>query len=227
MFENLKNAVIAEQEKRLSEALEYIENGFCESWRADEKIKSDNGIRRYSTDLRWKQYTDGEISREKAVALATARAKKAAEKRIAEALEKIESVAAAGDLEEVTVSVEWAKSRLWGYNPTATVCTFPAGRRSVGRASGCGYDKESAAIAAALNDQKSVLKVLYSMAESAIEAGKSYRDFIGYGSGYSAIPYFEGGVGSSCFWSIFDRAGYRARSTGSGKTFDCWTITKK
>lgn len=227
MFENLKNAVIAEAEKRLAESLEYIENGFCESWRPDEKIKSDNGIRRYSTDFRWKQYTIGEISREKAVALATARAKKATEKRIAESLEKIESVAAAGDLEEATITVEWAKSRLWGYNPTATVCTFPAGRRSVGRASGCGYDKESAAIAAALNDQKTVLKLLYSMAENAIEAGKSYRDFIGYGSGYGAIPYFEGGVGSNCFWSIFDRAGYNARSAGSGKTFDCWTITKK
>lgn len=227
MFENLKNAVIAEAEKRLAEALEYIENGFCESWRTDEKIKSDNGIRRYSTDFRWKQYTSGEISREKAVALATARAKKETEKRITESLEKIESVSAAGDLEEATITVEWAKSRMWGYNPTATVCTFPAGRRSVGRASGCGYDKESAAIAAALNDQKSVLKVLYSMADSAIEAGKSYRDFIGYGSGYGAIPYFEGGVGSNCFWSIFDRAGYNARSAGGGKTFDCWTITKK
>lgn len=30
-------------------------------------------------------------------------------------------------------------------------------------------------------------------------------------SGHSVLPYFEGGVGASCFWSILKDCGYETR----------------
>ena len=90
---------------------------------------------------------------------------------------------------------------------------------SAGYASGCGYDKESSAVAEALNKNNSFLKVLYTLKENALEAGASdhsktactgvdNRNIIGYGSGYSVLPYFEGGVGVNCYWDILKKAGF-------------------
>ena len=106
-----------------------------------------------------------------------------------------------------------------------------------GTASGCGYDKESAAIAEALNQCDSVLQLLYTYKENALAAGESDESktascgrsncsIIGYGAGYGAIPYFEGGVGSSCFWSILKKCGFTV--TGHhGTHSDFYTIEKE
>lgn len=42
---------------------------------------------------------------------------------------------------EATFNIIWVKSRTWGYNPNVKW-----GNQTVGKASGCGYDKESAAL---------------------------------------------------------------------------------
>ena len=67
--------------------------------------------------------------------------------------ERLEAADKAGKLLEINISVNWTKSRTWGANPHAEcwLCFEDAeyGTRSAyseGRASGCGYDKRSAAV---------------------------------------------------------------------------------
>ena len=154
------------------------------------------------------------------------------------AIKKAEAVAAAQTLIACRISVEWKKSRMWGYNPHATIdaCTVDADgvtecTTTTGRASGCGYDKQSAAIAEAFNASPAILKALYNAEEKRLKGRESRkqsrRDFIGYGSGSSARPYFESGCGVSVFYKIFESCGYTFEQVASGKTFDAYKITKK
>jgi hypothetical protein len=75
---------------------------------------------------------------------------------------------------------------------------------------GCGYDKHSTALAEILNLHLPILKRLYKAEDKRLGIKKSdaRRDVIGYGSGYGVVPYFEGGVGSSCHVQILERLGY-------------------
>ena len=65
---------------------------------------------------------------------------------------------------EITVAIKYNRSRTWGYNPNATVRATVRDKNnrvialdtSTGRASGCGYDKTSAATCHAYNLNKVV-----------------------------------------------------------------------
>lgn len=154
------------------------------------------------------------------------------------AIKKAEEVAAAPTLTACRISVEWKKSRVWGYNPSVTVDAWTVDAdgatectTTTGRASGCGYDKQSAAIAEAFNASPAILNALYKAEEKRLKGRESRkqsrRDFIGYGSGSSARPYFEGGCGVSVFYKIFENCGYIFEQVASGKTFDSYKIIKK
>ena len=126
-------------------------------------------------------------------------------------VEEVEAPAA------VSISVEWHNSRMWGANPHA-IATGDK-RRSEGRASGCGYDKLSASLASAFNQNPEILKILYDHAE----AGEAFP----YGvHTFAGLPSFAGGYGVSCFYSIFEACGYTFRQVASGKTFDVYEITR-
>jgi len=143
---------------------------------------------------------------------------------------KVEAIEQAPDLIEAGIGIEWKRSYMWGNNPTAELKVRSEddfNRFNSGSIGGCGYDKESTAVANVCNQSKSILKYLYKLAQDAIEAGRDYREFIGYGSGYGILPYFEGGVGTSCYYSIFDKMGFKLDKIASGKTFDAYNITKK
>lgn len=56
--------------------------------------------------------------------------------------------------------------------------------------------------------------------------GYSWGSVLGYGSGYSVLPYFEGGVGMSSLLDLFKRGGYSVRSATSGRLFDCYLIDR-
>lgn len=75
---------------------------------------------------------------------------------------------------------------------------------------GCGYDKHSTALAEILNLHPAILKRLYKAEDKRLgtKGSDDRRDVIGYGSGYGVVPYFEGGVGSSCHVQILERLGY-------------------
>lgn len=220
MFTLLKERYLKERQNKKHETRFYIENGFYQSWSDEHKIASDEGLKQYSTETRYNQYKNGVITREKAVDYAAARMEKQIDKEIAATLEKLERIEKAPDLQYISINVRYTKSATWDYNPTATANTNNG--TTTGYASGCGYDKESSAVASAFNDNYSILKVLYTIKENALKAGLSdasktactgvdNRTVCGYGAGYGIFPYFEGGVGVGCFWDILKKAGFTTR----------------
>jgi hypothetical protein len=92
---------------------------------------------------------------------------------------------------------------------------------------GCGYDKESTATGEALTQINALMQELCKAANEAIKAGKSYRDFIGYGSGYSVVPYFEGGVGFTCHQHILEKLGYKFKHVHWTDKTDVYEFTKE
>ena len=233
-FPRLFAEINANYDRLTSDTFHYIRLGWFPSWANEHHNDPDRGIKQYSTARRWEQYKAGEITREKAIELAEKRAVNEIEKNRARKIANLEAAANAPRISSASITVEWAKSRTWGANPTAKFLNIGDGQ-TVGHASGYGYDKESAAIAEAMNDSPSALRVLYELGEAALNRGESPRSTsscsgyhwgtcIGYGAGYSVLPYWEGGVGSSCFWRILEKAGYTVRHAGSGKMFDCYTF---
>lgn len=235
VFLELVKAVNAEAELRKDGKRFYIENGFCRTWAAEHRTDPDRGLKEWSTPKKWEAYQAGTLPREKAVEIAQKRAAADVEKWREKQLSKLRTAAAAPALSFLSVSVEWKRSSTWGHNPTATARTDDG--TFSGYASGCGYDKESAAVGEALNKSPAVMRVLYQAAEQAMENGESFKtlssgcvswgDVLGYGSGYATLPYFEGGVGVSCFWSILQKCGFVCRCSGSGRWFDTYTAERK
>jgi len=222
MFERLTKAFLEDRETERQRNEFFIIHGYCESWSKEQQNESDNGLKRYSTARRWEQYQAGEIDRAKACELAIKRMNKEIEKEISLKLAHLEAVANAPEVRYISVNVEYKRSSTWGYNPAVKVITNGESGIFRGYASGCGYDKESAAVADAFNKSLGILKILYTLKEKALEAGESdksetactgvdNRSCIGYGAGYSVIPYFEGGVGVNCFWSILKALGYETQ----------------
>lgn len=133
-------------------------------------------------------------------------------------LDKIAAAEAVKLPDGVSISVEWKKSRTWSANPHATV--YGDFTVSKGRASGCGYDKESAAIASAFNANPEVLAIIYTAVEAGVKPGYSVFDSVG-------LPFFDSGCGVECFYKVFANCGYQFKRTASGRTFDCYAIEKK
>ena len=200
MFNNLVKLALQENAENVKKRIEYL-------------ALHDSTLRNWSTETRWNQYEAGTITKEQAVAYAAKRIAKDAEKRNTKTIAKIEKVAAAPDLQFITINTWFTKSG----SCHAEISTN-TGRYS-GVAHGYGYDKQSAAVAECFNADPAILKVLYTLKENGIKAGKKKsafgdnRDIIGYGAGYSEVPYFEGGVGIECFISILKKAGYETRTT--------------
>ena len=122
-------------------------------------------------------------------------------------------------LENASIVVEWKRSAMWGSNPTATViANYDTNHATKGRASGCGYDKESAAIATAINASPSIMRVLYEHAEN----GGSFPYSV---YTYAGLPYFGGGCGVSCFRNVFEGCGYEWRDLVHRKTFHSYIMT--
>lgn len=148
------------------------------------------------------------------------------EKRLAKNLKRIETIKnAKNDIDTITINVDWVKNQTWGHNPHATIYTNN-GDITEGKASGCGYDKESAAIAQALNQNNDILKLLYIAKNKKMTLkNTNNHDLLGYGSGYGVLPYFEGGVGVSSLLNIFRKLNYNIVEHHTNKS-DFYTITK-
>lgn len=218
-YENLKKLRIAEIRKNYEIDAEKLRKLVAE--------KDRYRLSYFATDLRIKQVLDGLISFDDFLQIAEKRAQKKIEKELESLDAKLEKIEKADTLQYVTISVAWVKSRVWGSNPHAELKTNNGIFR--GTASGYGYDKESAAVAAALNQDFSILKMLFDVKEKALAEGQenNSRDILGYGSGYYTLPYFEGGVGVNCFRSIFENCGYNWEHIANGKRYDVYRVTAK
>lgn len=228
MFENMKIMLEEENAQRKEQTAHYIENGYCATWAENERKHSDNGIRKYSTPAKWEAYQAGRIDREKAVQLATARAGREIDKSTARKMAALEKAEAAPDVQSVAIHVEWKRSRTWGYNPHASV-VINAMNRYEGGASGCGYDKRTAAVGEALNQSAVIRRMLYQAKEKALAEGwrpensaHSNAGCINYGAGYGVLPYFDGGVGMGSFEGVFNACGLRLVVRDEGKHYDSY-----
>lgn len=234
IFPHLLAEVHNKHNRRQDTTAHYIARGWFPTWAEENRNNPDRGLEAYSTPKKWEAYKAGEITREKAIELATARAYREIAKDRQKDIDKLERIAIAPELQFASINIEWVRSSTWGYNPHATVSAD--NMTTEARASGCGYDKASAALGSALNANPAILKILYTTAENALQRGErfngynngnvTWRDVLGYGSGYDVLPYFEGGVGVSCHERIINGCGYNFRMTATGKHFDSYIITK-
>lgn len=227
-FEHLAHMIEREAEQKQKNARDYIEKGYIESWSDEHKKQSDNGLERESTPTRWKQYKNGEITREKAVEFAIKRRLKEIDRETIKKQDKLLRARDAEEIKNVSISIDWKRSTTWGYNPTATV-TINGIQQFTASASGCGYDKRTAAVGSALNQSIIILKMLYTAKEKALKKAPakirnnpdaSNADLIHYGAGYGVLPYFEGGVGMTSFRGVFEACGLRCTHTHETKTTD-------
>ena len=214
MFENLKKAINSHYdgaEKDFSEKLDGLTVGAAlDSWYYRDRMTA--------AALKAAQEMEkGEALPDCIKAKMCARFHRENEKERAAKLEKLEAAAAYNLPSFASVSVEWKKSAMWGYNPTATVCGDI--RRTEGKASGCGYDKGSAAIASACNVNPEIMRILYEHAEKGGAFPYSVHTFAG-------LPSFDVGCGVSCFGPVFAACGYTWKNVASGRLFDAFTIER-
>ena len=226
-MKELIKAIKAEAENKKQKAVNIILNGYGND--------ADRELRQYSTPKNWEKYTAGTLSRDEAAKRAIKRADAEIDKQAQKDIEHVNTVENAPSITDVKIVVDWVKNSYWGMNPHATVTAWSGDAfvgEHFGKASGYGYDKQSAAICEAFNKCDALLKLLYQAEERRLEENAttgqstSRRDFIGYGSGYGVLPYFEGGCGVSVFYKIFESGGFKFESIASGKSYDIYTIKK-
>ena len=212
VYEMIKKEVIVENETYCKNMLDAIE-------------KREEILKRESTPTRWNQYQKKMITYPELIEYTSERIKRKYRKMLQSELELLKQIEEAEIPNEITIHIDWIKNMYWGSNPHATITDDK--RRYFGTASGCGYDKRSAAIAEALNQSCSILKILCNKKEHELQIGKTGMNgkLIGYGSGYSAIPNFEGGVGIESFRRIFENCNYNWNDY-SGEKYDMYIITK-
>ena len=133
-------------------------------------------------------------------------------------------------IKKITIATDW-RSNWAGNQCKATVSViydnYETAEYIGERTTGGGYDKESTATKGALNQINALMQELCTMANEAIKAGKTYREFIGYGCGYDNMPYFEGGVGFDCHRNILQKLGYKFEHAHSTKRTDLYIFTKE
>ncbi len=123
----------------------------------------------------------------------------------------------------LVITVEWKRSRMWGSNPKAYT-NYGFEGNSIG---GCGYCKRSTATAEALNSHLGILQLLFHKEERRLNENPQpdRRSYIGYGSGYGAIPSFEGGVGVESHRSIIEGLGLVWRNISCTDLTDVYMIS--
>lgn len=196
--------------------------------RLEKSEYKETALKNALTETRWIQYQKTG-DRKTAVEFAKKRLAKQYGKNLEKKINRIRIAESADNVTEIAINIIWKRSRTWGYNPHVNVRIFTDTmvKEFSGTASGCGYDKESAGIADALNKSNELLKALYNAKEKALENGwknesdcSSNATCIAYGAGYGAIPYFEGGVGFSSLEAVLNKCGFTLNHRNHTKTTD-------
>lgn len=129
-------------------------------------------------------------------------------------------------IRSINIITEWKDSKTWGKNPSVKVAIYYT-RKNLstgvecceGFASGCGYCKESSAIAQAFNSSQLLKALLIKAKEKALKQGEA----LPYGSGYGAIPYYSQGVGVNCLMGLLEYLGAKT-SEQHGKNSSAYQI---
>lgn len=140
-------------------------------------------------------------------------------KQRARDLKKLDMIAQADTLKYIEVRVEWKKSATWGHNPHAEAWTS-GGYYNTGKASGCGYCKESAAIGEALADSLSLQRFI-------IENLSKLKDEYGIETRWGLARLSISGKGVSTLLNIFRRVKGWTINEMHGRSFDGYRIERK
>jgi hypothetical protein len=135
------------------------------------------------------------------------------------------------EIKRIVVATDWRRGSMQSNQCKAEIkVTYADYSRETfesDRTGGCGYDKESTAIADAFNRINALLKELALKANEAIEKGEGYREYIGYGCGYGTLPYFEGGVGFNSQERSLNSLGYKMNHLHWTKKTDIYEFVKE
>jgi len=219
-FINIRNQKLNELEKRKTITLNYIKNAI--SFEGNYAMVEDT--KKYIGYTLTKLQAQKTLEKQKEIL--TKKAIKEYEKNKNNFLTMIEELENCKiDDINLNINIEWVKNKTWGNNPNCEIYFFnyENSKRVFGNASGCGYDKESSAIAKALNQIKEVKALLNYNYEIALQKDNNitFRSALGYGADASG---FDGGVGTNCFITIFEKCGYKMEHIASGKMFDSWIV---
>lgn len=129
-------------------------------------------------------------------------------------------------IKNMTITIEWKKSRTWGANPHAEIKgqyidgTFF--RDDGFSCSGCGYDKASTVLSQIFN--KYLRYKLIATAKS-----KKKKEAFPYGAYFrkDSLPSFEYGVGVSCYQNMTKALGGKFQYITSTNTLDVYYIEFK
>lgn len=138
--------------------------------------------------------------------------------------EKIDGYIYQREVEHVRIEIEWKKSSVWGANPHATAYVYYKNHDCEilkATCSGCGYDKESTVIAQVYN--KIFKYKLYK-----IQKNSSKKKKAPYGIHWSEFaPYFDGGIGTNCYYFITKYIGGKFKDVAHTKHDDIYEIIMK
>lgn len=161
---------------------------------------------------------------------ARSEARKAARKAAKENL-KIETEKNQKPVKEMTITIEWTKSRTWGSNPHASAkINFMDGSfiRSEGyTASGCGYDKESTVIGEIFNNfmKYKLWQIPYEVIANSRPTNIENPAPYGIHAYLVNSRSYGQGIGTNCYYDIAKYIGGKFEHISSGKTFDVYKYT--
>lgn len=180
--------------------------------------------RELSKQFHW--ITKGELDYEMNHVRKTYKTEQGFIKHLANVNQKNEDKFGMCDVKRIELDITWKKSRTWGYCPHCEYEvwmqdeTFHHGTTS---ASGCGYDKHSTVIANVFNK---FCKGMAWRKRNSSKVAPYGICHVGKGADKSWPPYFEGGIGASCYPAIVKYLGGEMESH-EGRTWDSHTITFK
>ena len=214
MFINLKNSLMSKNNEEVKRQLENIEN------------ENMNTLNFYTTNLRQEQFKEGKISMDKFKACAKTKMLKETKKQLDKELKELEKIENNHKLfDTLYIQIQSKKTSL-GYQFKATLSDSI--EKIEGKyTGGWGYDKLSSAISEVLNEYLPLKELLYNYKEKYLFENKliqaNNHEIFGYGSGYGILPYFEGGVGVSSYYEIFNTIGLEFKQIDDS----LYIITKK
>ena len=231
-FDNLRNKIETELQKELNKDLLKIYDikDINEFLYQKEDYSLVHLYNNNITKLQKEKINNNLLDIEKVKNIIIKKLQKKHEKALSEKLNLLKQIENAPDFDGAKITIEWKKSSMWGNNPTAEACIYGIEVVSSGSIGGCGYDKGSTAVAKSLNQSLSFRKLLCEYKNKLENIDICNRECFGYGVSYgftgALIPYFDGGVGTSCYQSIFEKLGYKMEHIARGKAFDVYTISK-
>ena len=187
-----------------------------------DKIKTEEGFKQ---SLQWEGKTYKGTEEQQKIKYIKYVTKKNNE-RLNKELNKITEVNKAESFSNLTITIEWTKSYMWGSNPKAYT-NYGFISSSIG---GGGYCKTSTATAQALNSDDRILKLLYKAKNKFLKNNKNTtkdnNEILGYGSGYNTLPSFCGGVGVSSHEGILLKLGLKMESVSNTTSTNVYIIRK-